>query len=384
MKILYIIPRFHPFKGGAEQNIEAMATRMVEQGHEVSIFTTNVKFRNEKLPWVEEYKGIKIYRHWAINESLYAGFYPRLLPRLLASDADIIHVSGFGFIWTEFCLVMKRLISRKVKFINTPHGPFLAFAKKGIKGFVKKFYTFFLKLIIPFVYDRAISVVPTQKDWMMKEYNVKERNIILIPNGINKNYIEKKVPKYNPEDKIIITYLNRMEWYKGIQDVLYAMSKLKKEVLDKIEFWIMGREGRYTKKLRQIISENNLENNTKIIFTPTDEQRDEAFLKSQVNILPSKWEATGIVLIEAMAKGNLIITTNQNEASELLINPLSGYSYTFGDVERLTYILNDVVNNYKKRFEMIEHNLSFARNFTWEAVFPTYLELIDSLLNENS
>ncbi len=379
MKILYIIPRFQPFRGGAEQNIEAMATKMAAIGHDVTVYTTNIKFRNEKLQWKEQYKGIKIIRHWAINKALYAGFYPMLLPRLLTSRFDVIHVSGFGFAWTEFCLILKKITSPGTKMINTPHGPFMAFADKGFRLFIKKFYTFFLKLFLNRLYSKVIAVVPPQSEWMTREYNISPNKIELIPNGIYESYIEKKLPHYDPEDRIVITYLNRMEWYKGIQDVLYAIHKLKPEVKDRIIFWIMGREGSYTKKIKEIINETDLEYYTRIIYTPTDEERDEAFLTSQINILPSRWEATGLVLIEAMAKGNVIITTNQNEAVDMLINIYSGYSYNFGDVDRLSDILEDLVKYHDRRRIMIEHNHKFVRNFTWEAVFPKYLDLINQL-----
>lgn len=382
MKILYIVPRFYPFKAGAETNIEAMAERLVKEGNDITVFTTNVKFRNDKLPWNEEYKGIKIRRFWAINEALYAGFYPRLLPAILNNQFDIIHVSGFGFMWVEFCLIIKKIVSRKTKFINTPHGPFMAFADSGIRKYIKTSYTQILKVILPFIYDRVISVVPSQKEWMTKEYRIKEDAIVMIPNGIDEKYIEKILPKFDPNEKIVITYLNRMEWYKGIHDVLYAMSKLKKSELEKIEFWIMGREGGYTKKLQEIIKDKNLESFTKFIFAPTDEERDQAYLKSQIHILPSKWEATGIVLIEAMAKGNVIITTNQNQGKDILINEKSGYSYDFGDVDKLTSILSELINDSKKREEMINNNHEFVKKFTWESVFPNYSKMVNDLIND--
>ena len=383
MKIIYIIPRFYPFKGGAEQNFEALALSLASLNHEVKVFTSNIKFKNtQKLKQKEKYKNITIIRFWAVNKALYAGFYPFLLPKLIFTKADLIHVSGFGFFWIEICLIIKKIVSPKTKFINTPHGPFLATSNTKLKKIIKKLYTPILSIIISLIYNKIISVVPKQKEWMQKEYKINSKKIELIPNGIYKNYIEKSLPKFKKDEKIIITYLNRMEWYKGIQDVLFAIDLLDKKIQEKIEFWIMGREGAYTKKLRQIIKEKHLKN-IQFIFTPSDKERDNALLKSQINILPSKWEATGIVLIESMAKGNVIITTNQNEAKDLLINPKSGYSYNFGDFYRLKNIIENIVLNYEKRIKMIQYNHNFVKNFTWEAMLPKYFNLIQSLSNED-
>src|SRR5689334_14521066 len=127
MKIAYITPRFHPFKGGAEQNLLALASRVAKLGFDSTVLTTNAKFNNEKLQKEEFYKGLSIIRHCAPTESLYAGFYPQLLPHLLMYKYDIIHSSGIGFFWREFCLILKKLTTgRQTRFIVTPHGPFLA------------------------------------------------------------------------------------------------------------------------------------------------------------------------------------------------------------------------------------------------------------------
>lgn len=382
MKILYIVPRFYPFKGGAESNIEALAVRAAADGNDVTVFTTNVKFRNENLPWTEEYKEIKIIRHWALNSWLYLGFYPKLFINVLKSDAEVIHVSGFGFMWIEFCLITKRIFDRKIKIINTPHGPFMAFSNTGIRGVIKKLYTLILKVTLPFLYHKVIAVVESQKEWITSEYSIPNNRIVTIPNGINESYIEKNLPVYNKDEKVIVTYLNRMEWYKGIHTVLYAMNKLDKAVLKKMEFWIMGKSGNYTQKLKEIIDKKNLNEFVKFIYTPTDEQRDEAFLKSQINILPSKWEATGIALIEAMAKGNVIITTYENQAWDMLINEKSGYVFNFGDEDELAKIFTEIVSNYEKRQEIIKNNVDFAKSFTWEQIYPLYKQLLNSLKNE--
>ena len=106
--IAYILPRFHPFKGGAEKNLETMAVAMAKDGWEVTVFTARVPFRNEKLKSEEMYKGVRIIRLWSLNNQLIFGFYPMLLPKLLMNKFDVVHTSGFGFVWIEKCLMIKR------------------------------------------------------------------------------------------------------------------------------------------------------------------------------------------------------------------------------------------------------------------------------------
>lgn len=387
ISIAYVIQRFHPFKGGAEQNTYALASRMAKQGHHVTVVTTNVKFRNETLPNTENYNGMKIVRNWSLNEQLYAGFYPGLLPYLLNNKFDVIHASGIGFFWREVCLLIKKIFSRKTKFIVTPHGPFMAINNKdGIRGFAKKSYTFVLRMFIPWLYDVVIAVNPKQVEWMTKEYGINPNKIFILPNGIDLNYIEETLHEHTPSDKVVITYLNRHEWYKGIHNVIEAIKNIKERALTKnrFEFWIMGRAGNYTPRLTELVDNYELEDNVKFIFSPTDEERDRIFYEeSEINILPSNWEATGITLVEAMAKGNVLITTNQNEAAEIIIKQgENGYIYDYTDIEKLTEILAELLNNYELTQKIRKNNIEAAKDFTWEAIFPEYLSLVESISNK--
>jgi len=384
MKIAYITPRFHPFKGGAEQNLLALSTRVAKLGFDSTVLTTNARFNKEKLPREEFYKGLRIIRHWAPTEALYAGFYPQLLPHLLTNKYDIIHSTGIGFFWREFCLILKKLTSKQTRFIVTPHGPFLAATSAtGFRGFIRKVGNRILKIYINWLYDEFIAVNPNQHVWMEALYNVNPVKIINIPNGIDESYIESKIVEHKPEDKVVITYMNRMEEYKGIQQVLKAIHK----ILDlpggnkNFIFYIMGRPGGYTKTLESMVRDMQLESHTKFIFSPEDKERDEIFYKeSQINILPSQWEATGITLLEAMAKGNIIITTEQNEAADILIKEgENGFVYGYDEIDKLVEGLSWLLKTPELRERMRKDALEMSKKFTWESVVKSYVDLLNNI-----
>lgn len=393
MKVAYITPRFHPFKGGAEQNIFALASRVAKLGHSVTILTTNVKFNKESLPKEEFYKGMEIVRNWAPTEALYAGFYPGLLIELFKDKYDVIHSAGIGFFWREFCLILRKVFSKKkTKFIVTPNGPFMALNDKGgLRGLVRSVGTAFLKIYINWLYDVFVAVNPKQNEWMINLYHINPSKIKLVPNGIDESYIEKNIVEHKPEDKVVITYINRMEEYKGIQQVLKALDRLlntqswqpnrPKSLVMKLPefaFYIMGRPGGFTTTLERMVKELNLREYVKFVLSPSDEERDKVFYnESQINILPSKWEATGIALLEAMAKGNVIVTTHQNEVADIIIHTgENGYVYDYPDIDKLTEILKELITNYDLRTKMRKKNIEMASQFTWESILPKYLEIL--------
>jgi len=397
LKIAFIIPRFYPFKGGTEINCYSIATRMVELGHDVTVITTDVKYRNEELPRHETIDGIKVVRIHALNKSLYAGFYPGLLKYLFQNKFDLIHSHGIGFIWREFCMILLKLLKRhKTKFIVTLHGPFMALNdSSGIRGFTKKYVTFILRLYLNRLYDGIIQVTPEQYKWMTSEYKFSKEKIHLVPNGINSSMIERKIVPHTPEDRVVITFIGRMEWYKGAQDLITAADSLKRSdrykkgnkenhvPLPDFEVKIMGRAGNWTEKLKDQIERLKADSFVELIFSPADEERDRVlYEESQISVLPSKWEATGIVLLEAMAKGNAVVSTKQNDALDLIIEEgVTGYSYNFADEDALAGILYKLLTDFELRQSMRRENLNRAKNFTWEGVMPAYLKMIDEVVN---
>jgi glycosyltransferase involved in cell wall biosynthesis len=85
-----------------------------------------------------------------------------------------------------------------------------------------------------------------------------------------------------------------------------------------------------------------------------------------------------------MAKGNVIITTNQNQGVDMLIKEgESGYAYDFADVDKLASILAKLIDNFELRQAIIKHNHEFSKSFTWSAVFPKYEDTILELVNSN-
>jgi glycosyltransferase involved in cell wall biosynthesis len=391
IKLVYITPRFHPFKGGAEQNTYQLATRSAAAGYDVTVLTTDMAPDNNPLPKEEIHRGVKIVRLHRWNQQLNLGFYPALFWKLLKTNATVIHVgNGPGYMWQEICLIFKRIFSRKTKFIITPHGPFLAArGRSSLKNHMRNFARFLMetycKIIWPLLFDTVIQVNPKQAEWLRRDYNISARKLKLLPNGIDDRLI---VPSKDSSDlagqPVVITYVGRLMLYKGVQQVIKALAEVREQINDKgklFKFIAMGKAVDL-EKLENIRQHYKLEDVVEFIEDPTDNQRDTIlYSRSQIHILPSQWEATGIVLLEAMAKGNAIITTTGNEAAELLIDEgENGYIYEYDSIEKLSTVLRVLIQDANLRQRMIDLNLKKVKDFTWESIYPTYESILVSLL----
>jgi len=87
---------------------------------------------------------------------------------------------------------------------------------------------------------------------------------------------------------------------------------------------------------------------------------------SDVYVFPSEWEAFGISMLEAMARGNAIITT-KTEGGLFLVRPyVNGLHYKFRDISALEKCARFMLENPKKVQKMQQTNRILAKNFLWE------------------
>ena len=385
LKIGYVIKYFHPIKGGAENNILNIASMARKDGHDVHVFTSDRKGK-EKLSKLEDvYKSIKIHRSrtW-FDFSLYLGFYPGLLFKLLKADLDIVHVSGFGFIWNDFVLILKKIFSRKTKFINTPHGPFMALSDYNfILKAIRSTYTLVQKIFLNWLYDKVIQVNTFQWQWIV-EYGISKDKVVFVPNGISKDLLDLKIngsqiesfrKKYNLEDSKIISYLGRISKYKGVQHIIEVLPKLV-EKNKKIKLLVMGRDEGYVSDLEALAERKEL--NKKVCFI-TDISEEEKFVgleASEIFVFPSEWEAFGIVLAEAMTRSNAVVSTKTEGGNFLVTDNVNGYLYDFGDTEKLLSILSNMISNPEKVEEMQKLNKEMIQSYTWEEIYEKYYKIL--------
>lgn len=385
--IVYLCARFHPYKGGAEVNTYQLATRMAAAGHQVTVVTTDASPDGTNLPLNEVIEGVNVIRVHRWNQALNLGFYPRLLTVLLNLEVDVIHYeNGPGFIWQEWCLIIKRVLSPSTKFIATPHGGFLATNHhQGIKRVIaqagKFIGNFYFRFIWSWLFHRVIAVNPHQYHWMGRDLWINQSKIVVIPNGIPGDMIVGQKFPIDSSAPIFITTVGRMEKYKGAHHVISALAKIK-DVVPQFHYLIMGKADPHnTPFLRDLINELGMQEQIELIEAPSDQKRDQIMSEqSQISILFSEWEATGIVLLEAMAKGNVIITSDTNEAAPLLIDDgVNGYIVEYPDTHQLADRLRTLLENSELRYKMTQANLEKIRAFTWEQIFPDYLKLIHAL-----
>jgi len=103
-----------PHTGGVETHVEAVATTLVERGHDVTVYSTDA---GSDVASRTEQAGVAIQRFNAVNpgDAFYVA--PRLIPAVRQADADIVHahnVHALPLLFTTLAVGGQPLIA-------TPH-----------------------------------------------------------------------------------------------------------------------------------------------------------------------------------------------------------------------------------------------------------------------
>lgn len=192
------------------------------------------------------------------------------------------------------------------------------------------------------VADGVIAISESVKYSLVRYLNVNEDKIQLIYNGVNVDKYYSNNNKTN--DKIVFTFVGRLVKEKGVQNIINVFSKIDKEILDKIEFQVIG-DGSYKDSLIELVDKNHLTQ----VFSFLGMRDDISLLLSNSDFFvhfPMWEEGFGITLIEAMASGNICLSLNKGGIPEIIENQVSGILFDENDFDSISNTIVHLIEEY--------------------------------------
>lgn len=168
-------------------------------------------------------------------------------------------------------------------------------------------------------------------------------NGVCIPNENN----------YNINGKYI-TFMGVLKKEKGIFDLIDAIEKIDNELDKEIKVKVCGID--LVGNVQEYINNKNLKNRIELVGWVNEEERKKIYNNTLICVLPSYFEALSMTVIESMANGIPIITTNIStmfevlDDSNLLIEP--------GNIDLLSKKIIDMTKN--------KNNLSKISDFEYK------------------
>ncbi len=198
---------------------------------------------------------------------------------------------------------------------------------------------------------------------------------VYLPNGYDNLFVEKnfKIKKFKEKENIILT-VGRLGTKEKNTELL--LESLKEIDLKDWKVVLIGSETEELLKYKEKYFKENPDLKEKIIFTGEIKDRKvlyEYYNKSKVFVLPSKWESFGIVMVEAMAFGNYVITSNTCAANDITNHNTIGKIIEIDSKIDLEKSLEKVVNGKVNLEEKYNKTLEYVKNFKYE-------ELIKNLM----
>jgi glycosyltransferase involved in cell wall biosynthesis len=240
---------------------------------------------------------------------------------------------------------------------------------------------FFLK----FLYD-VTYVIPTKS---MKEYlniNYKQSENIqyqVVPNAVLDNNLISKSKEvvthkwYITEQIFVITAVGRLTNQKDFTNLINAFA-LTAGSLDFIRLVIIG-SGEQKELLQSLVEDLGLE--SKVEFLGFQSNPYKYMNASDLFVMSSKWEGPGHVLIEALATGCPVITTNcPIGPADSLQNGEFGELVEVGNSKALSESILYAFNNQSDMLLKVKKSEIFIKKFYTHNVVNEYKKL---LINDN-
>ena len=124
---------------------------------------------------------------------------------------------------------------------------------------------------------------------------------------------------------------------------------------------------------RQLIIENHLEKRVKLCPFTKDIQRH--YAGASVYVLSSRWEGQPLVLVESMAHGLPIVSSDLPVAKELLEGRGCGIFFKCGDIDDMALALNRMAST-TKWVEMSENALQTSSLFSVENIRQQWIQVL--------
>lgn len=217
-----------------------------------------------------------------------------------------------------------------------------------------------LKPLLRKVWKNASSVVANSKGLRELAHETADLPIEVIPNGVAVDEFE---PVYHDHDTLRVLCVSRLVERKGIQYLIEGVAELD------VELTVVG-EGEQESELKQLVAAEEIEERVTFAgYVPHDEIH-EYYEAADIFVLPSKNEGMSNTVLEAMAAGLPVITTDTGGTAELIGD--NGSIVPMEDVNSLV----ETIGSYSQNPQLIEtqgrQSRARAEEMSWGAVADQY------------
>jgi phosphatidylinositol alpha-mannosyltransferase len=372
MKIGLVCP-YSMARGGAVQEIvRAMRRELIARGHDVKIITSQPReiegIDTEGIIFVGSAADFR--SPLGTTTAVSASVDNEALEQMLETEKfDILH---FHEPWQPF---LSRQILGFSKSVNI--GTFHAKVPESLMGrTVQRVVNPYTKPLLKYL-DELVAVSEPAAEYVS---SLTDQPITIIPNAIHLDEFPRSKRIYKPDGPLNILYVGRLERRKGVKYLLQAYSLLR-EQMDNVTLTIAG-NGPDREKLEELATELDLPDVSFLGYVDDDEKK-KLLRSADLFCAPATFgESFGIVLLEAMSSGLVIVAGNN-----------SGYVSLMEGIGNLSLVDPHDSEEFARRLELLltqpalrqpwqKWALEYVKQFDYKVVLDQYEQLYkDALAN---
>ncbi|OQX87041.1 MAG: hypothetical protein B6D55_04495 [Candidatus Omnitrophica bacterium 4484_70.2] len=278
-------------------------------------------------------------------------FFFSLVHSIKEEKVDILHSFMFtSNTWGRFCGILLKI-------------PVIVASERSMDLW-KKWYHFKIDKILGNFTKKIICVSEEVKNYYWKRTKLPENKFAVIENGINLEEIERVEYReelreefgIKEEDFVILTG-GRLCKEKSIDVLLTVVPELKNEIKN-LKILIVG-EGEEKRNLMEIVKKLKTENS--VVFTGFRKDILSIIKISDIVVLTSKWEGMPNLILEGMALGKSVISTDIGGSKEIIENGVNGFLLKYGDKKTLVDKILYLYKNHEVRKKMGEEGYKIVK-----------------------
>ncbi len=377
MKVAQLATRYPPGPGGVERHVAELAPRLAALGHTVDVFASDLyrEYPWERLPPGvprEErttFGSVHRLRVWSLPGDLHYPFFRGLGPALERARPEVVHAHTYG---THQVAVARRYRRRSgTPFVLTAHfHPQWSMEGGPARRWIRSFYD--RRLAGPIVREAACLVVQTREE----ERLVRSLGLPLPP-------IEIVAPGYSPLPKPpagsasfadrfriggpFVLFVGRLASNKGLEGLVTAFASLGRRD-PAARLVLVGEDGGMGSTVDARAKSLGVSDRVlRLGHVADDAMLANAFREARVTVLPSDYEAFGLVLLESLAQGTPVVASAVGGIPEVVEDGKAGLLVPPGDARALGAALDRLWSDPDLGRRLGEFGRSeVVPRYTWE------------------
>ena len=261
--------------------------------------------------------------------------------------------------------------------IVTIHDIFHEKFKKTIKPLTRIYHKIIFNASIKKA-DFIIADSKNTKEDIINYLGIDDKKITVVLLGVNSIYLKKNIDSKKNNFGKYFLYVGSLEPRKNIDSVIKAFSKIHKYI-DEILVIVGAKKWKET-HLYELVKELGIEKKVFFCGYIADDELPGIYANATALVFPSFYEGFGLPVIEAMAAGTAVITSNNSSLSEisngasLLVDPYS--------IDEISIAMKKIVLDTGLKEQQIAKGLRNSKNFTWEKTAEETIDVYKKIYKE--